>query len=213
MRSLAKVSILAVCIAAIMVSFAWAADANAPAKEVKSPAKSDVNAPKQATDASGMIFKEDFEDRLTDRGWTVSNGDYDYVWDTTANEGKKSVKIKYASWIQKAISTAGYKDIKVKYACKVTNFDKNENLAVEWSADGTTWNNLEKATDADWAVKEFPLGPEADNKTGFRIKFKTNARGDTDKYASVDALEITGTPTGEKPKPASAPADANKPKK
>jgi len=187
-----------------------AADFNTPAKGVKSPSR-DVNEPNQTGSPLGAIFKEDFEDRLTDRGWTVSNGDYDYVWDAIAYEGKKSVKIKYVSWILRTVSTAGYKDIKVKYVRKVTNFDAGEELAVEWSPDGTEWNNLEKTAESNWAVKEFTLGTKADNNVGLRIKFKTNARGEADKYASVDALEMTGTATSAKP--ASAPAEPNKPEK
>ena len=210
MKVMVKLFIMVFCATGSDASFAFAADFNTPAKGVKSLSR-DVDEPNQTGGPSGAIFKEDFEDRLTDRGWTISNGDYDYVWDAIAYEGKKSVKIKYVSWIQRTVSTEGYKDIKVKYARKVTNFDEGEELVTGWSPDGTTWNNLEKAADPNWAVKEFALGPEADNNISLRIKFKTNARGEADKYASVDALEITGTATSAKPAP--APAESNKPEK
>jgi len=209
-KVMVKLVIMIGCTIGFGASFALAADSNTPAKGVKSLSR-DVNEPNQTGGPSGAIFKEDFEDSLTDRGWTVSNGDYDYVWDATAYEGKESVKIKYVSWIQRTVSTEGYKDIKVKYVRKVTNFSGGEELAAEWSPDGTEWNNIEKTADPNWVVKEFALGPKADNKVGLRIKFKTNARGESDKYASVDALEMTGTATGKTP--AALPVESNKPGK
>ena len=225
MKSVVKLIVLIICSVSIVnfVSAVEKGDANAPAQDVNPPAKDvnvpvgDANVPKTGT--SDVIYSEGFEDRLPNIGWTFDNEDYDYVWDTIANEGKKSVKIKYVSWIQKLVSTAGYKDIRVKYARKTTNFDAGEELSVAWTTDGVSWNNLENTAETDWAVKEFSLGPKADNNANFRIKFKTNARGETDKYASVDAMVITGIPTGgakvavptDSNKPASS--DSNKPQK
>ena len=96
--------------------------------------------------------------------------------------------------MQKAVSTVGYNTIHVKYARKATGLDsgQNEKLFVEWSIDGSTWNNLETVPTAAWALKDFTCGSGANNNANFRVRFRINANA-TSEFGAVDSVEITGT--------------------
>jgi alkaline phosphatase len=145
------------------------------------------------TPAPKVLFSDGFESgNLTAGGWTISSAS---VKNTGAYSGTYCAQIKKTGWIRKAVSTAGYKNIHIKYARKTLNLDsgENENLYVEWSTNGSQWSSLESTRETTWAYKDLVCGTGADNKSGFIVRFRTNANR-TDEYGYVDGVVVTGTP-------------------
>jgi hypothetical protein len=95
--------------------------------------------------------------------------------------------------MEKVISTVGRSNIHVKYARKGGDssnpYEPDEYVFAEWSADGTTWNLLEKTQETTWALKEFVCSSAADNNPNFRLRLRTNTKG-TEKFAFVDSLQV-----------------------
>jgi alkaline phosphatase len=140
------------------------------------------------------LFIDGFESgNLTAGGWTVSGSAT--VNSAAAYSGTYGAYLKKAAWIQKALSTAGYKQIHIKFARKTTGMDSGEYLYAEWSSDGSVWNTLETTQATTWASRDLLCPAGADNSAGFRLRFRTNANL-TAEYAYVDAVEIIGTPLG-----------------
>ncbi len=150
------------------------------------------------------IFADQFENPKTNGdptvapcGWTRQN--------TSAqirNAGYptgKCVKLAKTTFIEKQISTEGLSNIHVKFYRSTSGFLTSEFLSVDWSVDGTTWNNLLRTygthdyTDGG-GLQDKTCAAGANNNPTFRIRFTTNA-ADTARYAYVDAVQITGTPT------------------
>jgi hypothetical protein len=147
--------------------------------------------------AGGALpFSDGFESgNFTAGGWTTQDADASIT--STINdryEGTYGAKLRETTWMQKAISTVGYNTIHVKYARKATGLDsgQNEKLYVEWSIDGSAWNNLETTGTTAWALKDFTCGSGANNNANFRVRFRINANA-TSEFAAVDSVQITGT--------------------
>jgi alkaline phosphatase len=148
------------------------------------------------------LFSDGFESgNLTAWGWTVSGSAT--VSTAAAYSGSYGAYLKKAASIQKALSTAGYKQIHIKFARKTTGMDAGEYLYAEWSTDGSVWNTLQTTQDTVWASRDLLCPAGADNSAGFRLRFRTNANL-TAEYACVDEVEITGTsmaPDNDPPSP------------
>jgi hypothetical protein len=146
------------------------------------------------TAAPSTIFSDGFESgNFTAGGWTTQDADASIT--STINDryaGTYGAKLRETTWIQKAVSTVGYNTIHVKYARKATGLDAGEYLYVEWSTNGTTWNNLETVPTAAWALKDFTCGSGANNNANFRVRFRINANA-TSEFGAVDSVQITGT--------------------
>ncbi|MGA2093762.1 MAG: hypothetical protein ABSH16_10205, partial [Sedimentisphaerales bacterium] len=127
---------------------------------------------------------------FTTGGWSWSNS-YASVAAEAAYTGTYGAKLKATTWIQKAISTVGFNTIHVKYRRATTGFDAGENLYVEWSINGSTWNNLETIRNASYSdgLQDKICGSGADNNANFRIRFRTNANSNLE-YAYIDDVEI-----------------------
>ncbi|MHB9036983.1 MAG: family 16 glycoside hydrolase [Armatimonadota bacterium] len=92
----------------------------------------------------------------------------------------------------KTCSTSGRADIKVEYARYTRLMETDDHFISEWSTNGTTWTTMEDLTgNSAWTVKQYQLPSEADNQSGFRIRFKTVHNGSTD-YAYLDDVKIIG---------------------
>lgn len=137
------------------------------------------------------LFSDGFESaNFTAGGWTVSSAS---IKNTGAYSGTYCAQIKKTGWIRKPVSTAGYTNIHIKYARSSTNLDAGENIYIEWSTNGSTWNQLEATRDTTWVYKDLVCPAGADNKTGFIIRFRTNANK-TDEFGYVDQVVVTGIP-------------------
>jgi len=135
------------------------------------------------------LFSDGFESgNLTAGGWTISSAS---VKNSGAYSGTYCAQLKKAGWIRKPVSTAGYTSIHIKYARSSKNLDAGENLYVEWSTNGSTWNQLEATRDTAWVYKDLVCPAGADNKSGFMVRFRTNANK-TDEYGYVDEVIVTG---------------------
>jgi hypothetical protein len=148
-------------------------------------------------EGSIVIYSDDFEyDNKTGdfpATWKVlPDTRYIYTSNSTTYTGSRCIKFRGACSMEKVISTAGRSNIHVKYARKGDSsnpYEPDEYVFAEWSADGTTWNLLEKTQETTWALKEFVCSSAADNNPNFRLRFRTNTKG-TEKFAFVDSLQV-----------------------
>ncbi len=130
----------------------------------------------------------------SDDGWTTQNADAVLATGSSAYIGTYGAKLKKTTWIEKRISTVGYDNIHVKYYRETVGLDSGENLYVEWSTDGTTWNNLETVRTCVYedGQQDKTCSSGADDTPHFRIRFRTNA-SKTSEYGRVDGVQVTGT--------------------
>jgi len=140
-----------------------------------------------------LPWSDDFESGdLTAGGWTTQNINA-AVSNQAEYEGTYGGRLKKETWMEKAIGTVGYHTIHVKYYRKTNGLDAGENLYVEWSVNGTDWYNLETTQDTAWGSRQdMTCGSGADNNSGFRVRFRTNANK-ANESAYLDLVELTGT--------------------
>jgi len=141
---------------------------------------------------SSTLFGDGFESgNFTVGGWTTQNANAT-VSTKAKLTGAYGAKLAGTTWMQKAISTVGKSTIHVKYARKTAGLDAGENLYVEWSIDGSAWNNLETTQATAWASQDITCGSGANNNANFRVRWRTNANSAANEYAYVDDVVITG---------------------
>ena len=141
-----------------------------------------------------LPWSDGFESgNFTYGGWTIQNSKAS-VSSSVVYTGIYGAKLKKTTWIEKTISTEGFTSIHVKYRRKTKGLDSGENLYVEWSTDGQTWYNLETVRTASYGdgLQDKTCGTGANNNSGFRVRFRTNASSNGE-YAGIDDVEITGT--------------------
>jgi pectate lyase len=138
-----------------------------------------------------LPFSDGFESgNFTAGGWTTQNTNATV---TTAAKytGTYGAKLAGTTWIEKAVSTAGYKNIYVKWTRKATGMDTGERLYTEWY-NGSVWTQLE-STSSSWATQNKLCPSGANNNANFRIRFRTNANDAATEYGYVDGVSVTGT--------------------
>jgi len=138
-----------------------------------------------------LPWSDGFESgNFTAGGWTKQNTAAT-VATGAAYSGTYGAKLTKTTWIEKAVSTAGFTDIHVQYVRKTSNYDAGEYLYVEWSINGTDWVQLEAAQQTTWALKDLTCGPNANNNPNFRIRFRANANAGNES-ADVDDVHVIG---------------------
>ena len=144
-----------------------------------------------ASVTGATLFSDGFESGdFTTGGWTTQNSDAS-VSKKAEYEGTYGAKLAKTTWIEKAVSTAGYSSIHVKYYRMTKNFDAGEYLYVEWY-DGTDWNELESTQVSSWGSRQdMTCGSGANDNSNFKVRFRTNA-GSNNESAYVDTVEVTG---------------------
>lgn len=157
-----------------------------------------IGTPSQATvtitdNETPPLFTEDFETSTGFAGWDLKNGSYGKSTGANAYSGTYGGYLKNNAWARKNISTSGKTGIHVKYARKVEAYAAGKYLYIEWSPDGSTWNQLESvpSTDTSWSYKDMACGSSADNKSGFAIRFRGGGTLNSE-YAYIDNIEVTG---------------------
>ncbi|MHC4117365.1 MAG: hypothetical protein ACYSWO_07635 [Planctomycetota bacterium] len=137
------------------------------------------------------LFSDGFESGdFTTGGWTTQNSDAS-VSNKAEYEGTYGAKLAKATWIEKAVSTAGYSSIHVRYYRMSKGLDAGEYLYAEWY-DGTDWHELESTQATSWgSQQDKTCGSGANDNSSFKIRFRTNASA-TNEYAYVDSVEVTG---------------------
>jgi len=144
-----------------------------------------------ATTQAAVLFSDGFESgNFTTGGWTTQNTNA--IVSTKAKlTGAYGAKLAGTTWMQKAVSTVGKSTIYVQYARKTAGLDAGEYLYVEWSIDGSVWNNLETTQATAWASQDFTCGSGANNNANFRVRWRTNASAANTEYAYVDDVVVT----------------------
>jgi hypothetical protein len=90
------------------------------------------------------------------------------------------------------VSTQGYSNITVAYVRRTNAYDSGEYFYSEWSADGTTWNLIERiSNNTSWTQKAFVLPAAANNVAGLKIRFRSNANGIYERF-DLDEVVVTG---------------------
>jgi len=145
----------------------------------------------QAGGGTSTLFSDGFESgAFTAGGWTRQNTN---AFTSTAADFTPTwgARVRRTSWLQKSISTVGFNSIRFGYARRTTNMDNGENLYVEWSTNGTTWNAVETTRSTSWAVQDFALPVGAAGQSGFRFRFRTNCNNNNER-ADIDDVVLTG---------------------
>ena len=135
------------------------------------------------------IFSDDFESgNLTADGWTETGAGS--TSGGASFSGAVGAQLKKSTTLEKAVSTVGYSNINVSYARRAISLDGGENLRVQWSTGGS-WTTLETLNTTAYATASFVLPAGANNQSGFRIRFITNASKNNEK-AYIDDVLVTG---------------------
>ncbi len=135
------------------------------------------------------IFYDGFESGgFTEGGWATSG-----ITQVKAEGvvGVYCARTNMTGRLEKAISTEGYRNIEVEYHRRTEGLDGGEFLFVEWSVNGTDWNLLESTADTAWASNSVSCGAGADNQSGFRLRFRSNADKNRE-YTYIDEVRIIG---------------------
>jgi polyhydroxybutyrate depolymerase len=136
------------------------------------------------------LFSDGFESGdFSAGGWSTSGSPI--VSGSAAYVGSMGARVRRTSSITKAVSTAGHSSVRLRYVRRTRNLDDGEKLFVEWSVDGSSWNEVESFEDSGWVEKDFVLPAGAANQSGFRVRFRTHANGWAER-ADVDDVVVIG---------------------
>jgi len=136
------------------------------------------------------IFFGGFESgNFSAEGWTTSGN---VQVSTKADQGGTyGARIKRSSWIEKAVSTAGYDTLELSYARRTRKMDSGEWLHVEyWN--GSSWVTVEQTRSTTWSVPTWSLGADANDNGAFKLRFRTSCNRNNER-ADVDDVELIGT--------------------
>lgn len=138
------------------------------------------------------LFHDNLESGSYSLGsWNASA--YTSVIAGAAYSSNYGAKMSKTGSITKQASTAGFHGIYVKYRRATTGYGSGEGLIVEWSTNGTAWNNLETVNSGSYSdgLQNKSCGAGASNQASFYVRFRSNG-SDTTKYSYVDNIEILG---------------------
>jgi hypothetical protein len=125
--------------------------------------------------------------------WSVGNGN--------PHAGSKRAEISgvttTSNLIEKDISTAGYNNITISYWYEVQEaLESNDHVYVEWSTNGTTWNQAADQTslakNTSWVQSSLTLPSGASNNSGFRFRFRAVMDANNDEFR-LDDVALTGS--------------------
>lgn len=135
------------------------------------------------------MFANGFESgNFTAGGWTNSGC---VVQTTYKYAGTYAAQFKSSNSLTKSLSTANYQNIQVQYARYTRNCTSSCHFIAEWY-NGSSWTTLENvAGNSAWAVKTFTLPAGANNKSGFKIRFRTSGNGSSN-YGYLDEVKVIG---------------------
>ncbi len=128
------------------------------------------------------LFEDDFESgNFSAGGWTTQRAKIKTKAGDTGNFG---ARVRRDGHIQRAVSTANYKQVALLVSHRSKNYDSGESLEVEWF-DGSSWNSVESVTAKKWNGRFIELPAGADNNSAFQVRFRSvgsqgKERGDVD---------------------------------
>lgn len=151
----------------------------------------------QASAATQTIFEDGFESgNITAGGWTSTGA---LTVDGTSNSGDFAARIDDSGSLEKIIDTTGAENVGLSYARYTNGYDTGEELTVEWSTNGTNWNQVETYSSDGWATNQVQLGVGAADASQLRIRFRSDANGFLERFR-IDDVVVTTT-DGEPPPP------------
>jgi hypothetical protein len=135
-----------------------------------------------------VIFQDGFESgNITAGGWTSSGA---ATVDGSSYSGNYAARIDDSGYFRKVVSTQGYEQIELEYARYTYGYDLGEELTVQWSTNGTSWNTVETYK-GGWAVNQVSLGAGAANQPTLYIRFISDANGTYERFR-IDDVAVLG---------------------
>ncbi len=136
------------------------------------------------------LFSDGFESGgLTAGGWTSQNGKA-RVTPNAALTGTFGARLKKDTWIEKAVSTAGFTDIELNVSHRSKNYDPGDELVIEyWN--GAQWVTIHATSETQWHNRNYKVGDDGYNNPAFKIRLRTTAL-DAKERSDIDNVEITG---------------------
>lgn len=155
-----------------------------------SPASAQVSATPTATGTPAVqvtLFADGFESgNLTAGGWLVQNTQA--TASTAARQvGVWGARLNGATWMQKSISTVGYRSITLSIAARTAGLDASEYMTIEWW-NGAAWAAVATVNATAWTNQTVALPAGASNLASFKIRFRTNANLPSSEHADIDNL-------------------------
>lgn len=135
-----------------------------------------------------ILFEDGFESGdVGTGGWMYSGL---LTIDGTSYTGNHAARIDDTGFLQKIINTLGYTNIVLKYANYTYAYDSGEYVYVEWSTDGSNWNQI-GSHQTGWQFKEVVLGSETAQQANLFIRFRSNANGVYERFR-IDDVTVLG---------------------
>lgn len=139
-----------------------------------------------------VIFQDGFESgNIAAGGWSSSG---DTTVDGYSYNGNYAARIDDSGYFQNVVSTEGYEQIELEYARYTYGYDFGEELTVQWSTNGFSWNTVETYT-GGWGVNQASLGAGAADQPTLYIRFISDANGYYERFR-IDDVAVLGC-TGE----------------
>lgn len=143
-------------------------------------------------DSSGyaVLFDDDFSSYGLDAGdWKAQNANCSVIC-IACWEGRCGAQLRQSCWIERSISTRGFRGIQLSYARRTANMEPGEALHVEWW-DGYSWKLLESTRRTTFGYRTWTLPSAASNNENFRIRFRVAANR-ADEVGEVDSVVVSG---------------------
>jgi arylsulfatase A-like enzyme len=153
--------------------------------------------------SGGPIFSEDFESQSYSSEWTVvdpaGNG-ADLVSGAASGGSGYGCRLRKNASITASFSTLGYEAITVAFDHQALTLNAPEDCVAEWSADGSTWNEIVTLNAPDgttsWTTADsYSLGAGADDQSTLQLRFTVTANKNAEK-TNLDNIVVTGTAIG-----------------
>lgn len=151
--------------------------------------------------AATPIFTDGFEGVTEFGDWTSFDTP---KWDVinsapSAHAGSKRAEVTGGdsgdSILRKATSTVGYENLVLSYWYKSVSLESGDDLYVEYTTDGSTWNTLFTLSDGsesvNWQEKTHNLPSAADNNANFAFRFRSSLEQGND-AVNFDDVSLVG---------------------
>ena len=159
-----------------------------------SAASAAVSATPQSPGQPVDLYADGFESgNLVAGGWRTQNADA-FASTLARVDGAWGARMVRRTWMERAVSTVGHSQIRLSYVRRTAGLESNEFLAAEWW-DGVAWRSLESTRDTAFASRSWTLPAAAAGNPAFKVRFRVSANR-TDEWGDVDAVVVSGTPTG-----------------
>lgn len=138
------------------------------------------------------------EDSLEQLGWQIKGNvikttEAAYSSDGSTNQGgEEGIRLFGSAWVQKTISTVGYKNIEISFAYKNNKFKNNEILSVLYD-DGSGWKFAFANKSSKFNFGTIILNSTSDNNPSVKIRFHAFiSASEEGKFTDIDQILLYG---------------------